>query len=101
MSSSGPPAELAPNLHRGLELGAPGQLPEVVNNRFLKRRLVLATQCFPEFPQKNLIALLRGDVERSFAATLLLIPNFTNFVIVRRHRRLLPLGGRYATADET
>src|SRR5580704_12293468 len=88
--SSKLPAELAPNLHRRLVLGRPGQLPEFASNRFPKRILILALQCFSEFTQENLLALLRGDIDRSLAAAFFLASDLSNVVIVQRHWRSLP-----------
>jgi hypothetical protein len=47
---------------------------------------------FSEFPQESLLALLRGDIDRSLAAALFLVSDLSNVVIVQRHWRLLPCG---------
>jgi hypothetical protein len=76
-------------------------LPEFVNNRLSKRFLILALQSFPEFPQENLLAPLRGDIDGPLSSTLFLSPDFSNIVVILRHRLLHPCAGSYATAFET
>jgi hypothetical protein len=90
-SSSRLPAKRPPNLHRLLVLGSPGHLPEFVDNRLPKHFLVLALQGFSEFPQQNLFAPLHRNIDWSFSPALFLIPDFSNFVIICRHRSPPPL----------
>ncbi len=76
------------------------QLPDFVNNRFSKRFLILALQSSPEFPQKNLLAPLRADIDWPLSSTLFLGPDFSNVVVILRHRLLHPSAGSCATAYE-
>jgi hypothetical protein len=79
----------------------PRQLPEFANNRLPKRILILTLQCFSEFAQEGLLALLRGDY-RSVACRGVLL----GFGLVEcRHRPtalvVAPVRGSYATGRET
>jgi hypothetical protein len=75
-------------------------LPEFVNNCLSKRFLILTLQSFPEFPQESLLAPLRGDIDGPLSSALFLSPDFSNIVVILRHRLLHPSAGSYATAYE-
>ena len=79
--SSSLPSKGAPNLHRVLVFGGPGQLPEFVNYCLAERFFVLTLQGLPEFHQENLPAPARGNVNGPLAAALVLIAGFLDVLI--------------------